>query len=97
MQKKDFINSLSILFDEFRSYGDTHLIHFRGSCNACYKGKAGFTFIGNYSKNYINIIIGVNKEANVIEINDIFECSSFINKQGVLNIKKQLKLSKDFS
>ena len=35
VSKKQFIIALNLLFNEFESYGDTHLIEFRGACQSC--------------------------------------------------------------
>jgi len=91
VSKKNFIAALGMLFNEFRSYGDSHLIQFKGACKICKKGYPGFTFIGNNSKNFVNIIIEFPKNASGnFDIVDIFDCSSFRNYVGVLNVNKQL-------
>lgn len=96
VSKKHFIIALDMLFNEFKSYGDTHLIQFMGTCQSCKKGYPGYTYIGNNSKNFINIIIEMPKKpyAN-IDIADIYDCSKFKFKLGVLNLNKQLKINTD--
>ena len=94
VSKRHFIAALDLLFNEFKSYGDTHLIQFRGTCQRCKKGYPGFTYIGNHSKNFINIIIEIpNKTNSNIDIADIYDCTSFKNNLGVLNLNKQLSLN----
>lgn len=94
--KKDFIAALGMLFNEFKSYGDSHLIQFRGTCKICKKGYPGFTYIGNHSKNFINIIIEFPKRSyGNIDISDIYDCASFKNNLGILNLNKQLKINTD--
>ena len=96
VSKKQFIIALDLLFNEFKSYGDTRLIQFRGVCQICKKGYPGFTYIGNHSKNFINIIIELPKRPyGNIDIADIYDCSSFKNNIGVLNLNKQLKINTD--
>lgn len=96
VSKKHFITALDLLFNEFKSYGDTHLIQFRGTCQSCKKGYPGFTYIGNSSKNFINIIIEMPKKPHGnIDIADIYDCSTFKSKIGVLNLNKQLKINSD--
>ena len=96
VSKKHFITALDVLFNEFKSYGDTHLIQFRGSCQSCKKGYPGFTYIGSHSKNFINIIIEIPKKENDnIDIADIYDCATFKNNLGVLNLNKQLKINTD--
>ena len=96
VSKKDIIAALGMLFNEFKSYGDSHLIQFRGTCKICKKGYPGFTYIGNHSKNFINIIIEFPKRpSGNIDIADIYDCASFKNKLGILNLNKQLKINSD--
>lgn len=96
VSKKDFIAALGILFNEFKSYGDSHLIQFRGTCKICKKDYPGFTYIGNHSKNFINIIIEFPKRPyGNIDITDIYDCASFKNNLGILNLNKQLKINSD--
>ena len=96
VSKKKFIAAIGMLFNEFKSYGDSHLIQFRGTCQICKKGKPGFTFIGNNSKNFVNIIFEFPKNPSVnFDINDIYDCSSFKSKLGALNVNKQLFINTD--
>lgn len=97
VSKKHFIAALGMLFNEFISYGDSYLIQFRGKCSYCKKGYPGFTYIGNNSKNYINIIIEFPKKpSGNIDVANIYDCTYFKNNLGVLNLNKQLKLNTDF-
>ena len=94
--KKQFIIALDKLFNEFKNFGDAYLIQFRGACQSCRKGYPGYTYIGNHSKNYINIIIEFpKKKYDNIDISDIYDCNFFKNNAGVLNINKQLKIDTD--
>src|SRR5690606_32666478 len=73
--KHIFIEKLGFAFDEFSQSGDTFLQHYPGLCNAVfcnYKSK-GFTFIGNYSGNYFDLIIDIKKGV----VQDIYECVTF--------------------
>lgn len=85
MEMVVFISKLKKVFQLFKESGDSTLIPFPGQCNSCCKDKRGFTFVGNYSLNYISIIVDTENGF----INDMFECSDFINndKSLILNTK----------
>ncbi len=96
ISKKNFIYSLGVLFNEFKNFGDTHFIQFRGIGTIGKRIYPGYTFIGNNSKNYINIIIKFSKNAaGELDLVDIFDCPSFKNSLGVLKLNKQLKINSD--
>ncbi len=88
MQKEFFLLKLERVFQIFKKSGDIYLIAYQGRCNNCYKDKLGFTFVGNYSFNYISIIVDSDKGT----INDIFECSSFSNADQSLILNKKLQI-----
>ena len=70
-----FIKKLEDALDEFIEAGDTYLNRYKGSCNSkrCnYKCK-GYSFVGNNSANYFDLIIDVKDGV----VNDIYECFSF--------------------
>jgi hypothetical protein len=70
-----FIKKLKDALDEFIEAGDTYLNRYKGSCNSksCnYKCK-GYSFVGNNSGNYFDLIIDVKDGV----VNDIYECFSF--------------------
>ena len=85
MQKRIFIAKLNRVFEKFKETGDTYLASYSGSCTSCYKGKKGYTFVGNNSGNYLSIIIDSEKGV----VNDMFECSSFANER--IDIKLGVK------
>ena len=89
MQKDKFLSKLERVFQIFKDSGDSVLIPYKGRCNSCYKDKLGFTFVGNYSFNYISIIVDSEKGT----INDMFECSYFINKDQSLLLNKKLYIN----
>ena len=86
MEKAKFLSKLERVFNKFKESGDTNLIACLGRCNNCYKDKLGYTFIGNYSFNYISIIVDTENGT----INDMFECSDFLNKDQSLILNKKL-------
>ena len=55
---EEFLKDIKSKFNKFKENNDTHLIAHSGSCNAydCNKGASGYTFIGNNSNTYCNII-----------------------------------------
>ncbi len=74
-EKNTFVQKLGYALDEFIQSGDTYLNRFPGQCNSeiCnYKCK-GFTFIGNNSGHFFDLIIDI-KDGVVI---DIYECTLF--------------------
>lgn len=74
-EKQKFLTKLENVFGEFRELGDTHLEIYDGKCNECNAFDSGFSFIGNISKTYIDLIIRCDRDKVV----DIFECSNFKN------------------
>ena len=85
--KKIFITKLTNTFEYFREIGDRKLIQINGVCGGfkcdSYK-QPGYTFVGDRSKNYINLIVALVDE----KVSEIFECSKMRNKID----KKQLQL-----
>ena len=86
-----FIRKLGDLFWEFSQMGDFQLIKVRGECYGCSCGVKGYTFIGNKSKSYIDIVF---IESDTNEILDIYECGEFFNKESGLKKKNRLYLDK---
>lgn len=76
VEKYLFISLLQQAFDEFANYGNTELIASEGKCNSCDKTKTGFTFRGNHSDHYLNLIF-VTADDRII---DLYECRDFKNK-----------------
>ena len=77
--KVDFIINLNVVFEKFLLAGDTNLIKHDGTCDniGCHNSKGqGIKFVGNFSKNYLDLIIFVEKGIVV----DFAECRSLICK-----------------
>ena len=57
-KREEFLKYIKSKFIKFKENNDTHLIAHIGSCNAyhCNIGASGYTFIGNNSKTYCDII-----------------------------------------
>ncbi len=78
LDKKSFIEKISDVFDRFKKAKDTVLIPYEGKCNGgnCYaKGKKciGFSFVGNFSNNGINLLF----EDGEDDYYNIQRCHSF--------------------
>lgn len=74
-EKPVFVSLLGAALDEFIQAGDTFLQRYPGFCNAknCnYKCK-GFTFIGNHSGNYFDLIFDIQEGV----VQDMYECTIF--------------------
>ncbi len=89
--KSLFIRKLGDLFWEFRQLGDFQLIKERGECYGCSCGVKGYTFIGNKSRSYIDIVFVESEES---EIMDIYECGEFFNKESHFKKRNRLYLDK---
>ena len=83
LNKKSFIDKMSDVFDKFKKENVTTLTVHKGKCKGgnCYlKGKCtGFSFVGNVSKNGINL----NFEDGEYTYNSIQRCHDFeiLNKR----------------
>lgn len=73
-QRNEFILKLERVMLKFEADGDTYLNAVQGSCGgSCSKGQNGYLFIGNNSKNYMNLLF-VEEQ---LELQDLYECSLF--------------------
>ena len=79
--KENFVATLEVAaFSAFRENGDTFLNPYKGSCKCCEeKGYKGIAFIGNKSKDVLNIVF----EENELDVTDIFSCGSFKTHEKV--------------
>jgi hypothetical protein len=75
MPKTKFLALLGKTFEIMRSSGDTQLEMYTGACNGCAenKGCTGFSFLGDKTGNYLNMVVKSEND----QVVDIFECSSF--------------------
>lgn len=97
-KKKIFLEKLANTFKEFKDEGDTFLKAKKGFCNSrsCKnKGCTGFTFLGNKSEFYTDVVFKETEDDYV----DIFNCNNIKNEEenlekievlfiSVLNIDK---------
>jgi hypothetical protein len=91
MQVTKFLEKLENIFVRFKSCGDEYLLAYKGNCGYCYKEKQGYIFVGNFSFNYLNLIIDNEKGL----VKDMFDCTSiktknpiFLNKRFYLDLDK---------
>jgi len=91
VSKSTFLKYLQEAFDFFTMLGDTYLNREEGHCNSvtCHFKKEGFSFIGNKSTFYMNLIFEVESG----KIKDIYQCSDF--KCGNLLFDKQKRVTLD--
>lgn len=77
LEKTVFLQKLDAAFEQFKTSGDTFLKAFKGMCNGkkCNRGCAGFTFIGNHSGNYFDMVVEEQDGA----VLDIQECAFFLS------------------
>ena len=89
-KREEFLKYIKSKFNKFKENNDTHLIAHSGSCNAydCNKGASGYTFIGNNSNTYCNIIF--ENENGVCT--DICRCSMFKVDDIFINKAREKKL-----
>lgn len=89
-KREEFLNYIKSKFNEFKENNDTQLIAHSGICSGsdCNIGVNGYTFIGNNSNTYCNIIF---EQENGV-CTDIFKCSSFKVDDIFINKAREKKL-----
>lgn len=85
--KHVFISKLYDAFEAFEKAGDKILTLHRGRCAGCSKGCRGYTFLGKKG-DYIDLLFLTEKGI----VNDIFECSNFVNDQKITGKLKLLQI-----
>jgi hypothetical protein len=92
-EKKKFIDKLDDAIDEFLKSGDTFLNKHSGFCNSevCNFNCTGFSFIGNKSSNYIDLILDIKDGV----VHDIYKCTKF--KCGEKGLKRNIQIEIDKS
>lgn len=88
-QRNEFILKLERVMEKFEANGDTYLNAVQGSCGgSCSKGQNGYLFIGNNSKNYMNLLF-VEEE---LQLTDLYECSLFRTKFENIELRQRYYL-----
>jgi len=75
--KPEFLEMLNVVFEKLKFEGDTFLEAHKGHCASCNIGRPGFTFVGNHSRKYFDMVFEKNRHGI---IHDMYECSMFLNK-----------------
>jgi hypothetical protein len=91
-EKPVFIRKLDYALEEFIQAGDTFLHRHNGFCNSenCHYKCKGFTFIGNNSGHYFDLIIDINDGV----VQDIYECTEFKCFETSLSKNKHIEIDK---
>ena len=85
-QRNEFILKLERVMNKFEADGDTYLNAVQGACGgSCSKGQNGYLFIGNNSKNYMNLLFVEDQ----LELTDLYECSLFRTQFENLELQKR--------
>ena len=85
-QRNEFILKLEYMIRQFQADGDTYLNAVQGACGgSCSKGQNGYLFIGNNSKNYMNLLFVEDQ----LELQDLYECSTFRTNFKNLELNKR--------
>lgn len=92
-KRNEFILKLERVMKKFEADGDTYLNAVHGACGgSCSKGQNGYLFIGNNSKNYMNLLF-VEEE---LQLTDLYECSLFRTKFENLELRKRYYIDNRF-
>lgn len=80
--KELFLNEIEAVFKAHKYCGDTELLISKGACGSktcdnC--GVKGYRFVGNHSKNYMDLLFVMEGD----DIKDIFECVQFKTDVGI--------------
>lgn len=91
-EKNTFVQKLGYALDEFIQSGDTYLNRFPGQCNSeiCNFKCKGFSFIGNNSGNYFDLIIDIKEGV----VQDIYECTVFQSLIEKLSRNRRIEIDK---
>lgn len=92
-KRNEFILKLERVMEKFEADGDTYLNAVQGACGgSCSKGQNGYLFIGNNSKNYMNLLF-VEEE---LQLTDLYECSLFRTQFENLELRKRYYIDNRF-
>ena len=88
--KSLFVHKLGNAFDEFIKAGDTFLQCHTGFCNSkiCNYKCNGFSFTGNFSGNYLDMIIEIKDGI----VQDMYECSEFKMQENDIKKNERIEL-----
>ena len=86
IKKAEYLEMLNVVFETMKTEGDTFLEAHEGSCASCNLKNHGFTFVGNRSRKYFDMVFKKNKRG---KLKDMYECSHFNNKHNNSFIKTE--------
>lgn len=94
--KEVFLTEIERIFNAHKNAGDTQLLIYKGQCgsNECNNcGKGGYRFIGNQSKNYLDLLFITEGD----DVTDIFDCGTFKTDEdtGELNSSSFIYINRD--
>lgn len=87
-RKLYLLEDVETALDTFKALGDTLLEPNLGYCKRCNKGCHGYQFVGNNSRNYVNLLF--DNEAD--NIKGIVECGDLKVIKKVKELKKRIYL-----
>lgn len=82
------LKDMAIAFNKFKEQGDTYLEPNLGICNRCNKGCHGHKLVGNYSKNYMNLLF----KNDVDKIIGVAECADLKTANKIDGLNKRIYL-----
>ncbi len=93
-EKPLFIHKLGNAFNKFLEAGDTFLNCYSGFCNSklCNYRCRGFSFIGNNSNFYMDLIIDVKDGI----VHDMYECSDFKQLESIIKKSKRIRIDNSY-
>jgi len=89
--KEIFLNEIEAIFEAHHNSGDTELLIYPGVCNGktCENcGKKGFRFVGNNSKNHMDLIFEIEGD----DIKDIYSCAEFKSDTEIKDLATQASI-----
>jgi hypothetical protein len=91
--KAVFIKKLAVAIDLFIENGNTYLNRHEGFCNSkiCNFNCKGFSFIGNKSGHYFDLIIDIKDGV----VHDIYECTSFESAKKEKSLDYRIPIDDD--
>jgi hypothetical protein len=93
--KDVFIEKLDKVFTNFKDNGDTHLLAFKGVCVSKECGNTGcfgYSFIGNNSKQHIDLIFDEASD----DVKDIFQCRALDRNDKSIEQNNELSFDINF-
>jgi tetratricopeptide (TPR) repeat protein len=88
--KETFLEKMNVVFEQFKQSEDTKLLPYVGKCNSdccTNKGCTGFTFIGNHSNSFVDLVFDETDN----DFKDIYCCCNM--KTDDADVKKDNKFS----